>query len=258
MDSDRQPVLFLSHGSPMNAIDDNSWSRAQIELGKTLERPRAIVVISAHWYTHGTFVQASDRPETIHDFGGFPRALFEKEYPAPGDPVLAQEVAALLDVDTTPEWGLDHGTWSVLCRLFPNADIPVVQISLDSTLSPRGHLEAGRKLAPLREKGVLIVASGTLTHNLRDAFSRLQSGDHTVPDWASRFDRDANRILQERDEAALLGLHATPDGRHAHPTPDHWLPLLWAFGASSGADKLTCPVEGFDMGSMSMRSFQWS
>lgn len=258
MDSDRQPVLFLSHGSPMNAIDDNSWSRAQIELGKALKRPRAVVAVSAHWFTHGTFVQASDRPETVHDFGGFPRALFEKEYPAPGDPVLAREVAGLLGADTTPEWGLDHGTWSVLCRLFPGADVPVVQVSLDSDLSPRAHVQAGRKLASLRDRGVLIVASGTLTHNLRDAFARFQGSDRSTPDWASRFDRDALRILQERDESALVGLHATPDGRHAHPTPDHWLPLLWAFGASTAADRLDCPVEGFDMGSMSMRSFRWA
>ena len=241
----------------MNAIEDNPWSRAQIELGKSLSRPRAVVVVSAHWWTHGTFVQASTSPETIHDFGGFPRELFEARYPAPGNPLLAAEVATLLGGDTTPEWGLDHGAWSVLLRLFPNADVPVVQVSLDSDLSPRGHLEMGRKLAGLRDRGILLLASGTLTHNLRDAMRHSQTGDTTHPDWAERFDVDVAKMVELRDDDALLNVHTTADGRMSHPTPDHWLPILWSYGASDPTDSLAFPVEGFDMGSMSMRSMRW-
>jgi 4,5-DOPA dioxygenase extradiol len=257
MSLDRQPILFVSHGSPMNAIEDNSWSKAQIKLGRTLPRPKAIVVISAHWWTHGTFVQASAFPETIHDFGGFPRALFEAQYPSPGNPALAAEVATLLGGDTTPEWGLDHGAWSVLLRLFPEADIPVVQVSMDADMPARGHLEMGRKLSKLRDQGVLILGSGTLTHNLRDAMGRAQTGDFSRPDWAERFDLATVQAVEQHDDQTLMTLHATPDGRHAHPTPDHWFPLLWSYGAADSTDPLTYPVEGFDMGSMSMRSMRW-
>jgi 4,5-DOPA dioxygenase extradiol len=241
----------------MNAIEDNSWSRAQIELGRALPRPEAIVVVSAHWWTHGTFVQASPSPETIHDFGGFPRALFEARYPALGNPALAAEVASLVGGDTTPEWGLDHGAWSVLLRLFPKADIPVVQVSMDADLPPRGHLEMGRKLSKLRDQGVLVLGSGTLTHNLRDAMRRGQTGDPSLPDWAERFDASVVHAVEQRDDETLLTLHATPDGRMSHPTPDHWLPFLWSYGATDPTDPLTYPVEGFDMGSMSMRSMRW-
>jgi 4,5-DOPA dioxygenase extradiol len=255
--SDRQPVLFVSHGSPMNAIEDNSWSRAQIALGAALAKPAAVVVVSAHWWTHGTFVQSSAQPDTIHDFGGFPRALFEAKYPSPGNPALAAEVAALLGGDTTPEWGLDHGSWSVLLRLFPNADIPVVQVSMDADLSPRGHLEMGRKLSKLRDRNILVLGSGTMTHNLRDAMRRGQTGDTSRPDWAERFDATVSRIAETRDDDALVAVHATPDGRMSHPTPDHWFPFLWSYGASDPADALAYPVEGLDMGSMSMRSMRW-
>lgn len=241
----------------MNAIEDNSWSRAQIDLGRALPRPEAVVVVSAHWWTHGTFVQASPAPETVHDFGGFPRALFEARYPAPGNPALAAEVAALLGGDTTPEWGLDHGAWSVLLRLFPKADIPVVQVSMDADLPARQHLEMGRKLSVLRDRGVLLLGSGTLTHNLRDAMRRAQTGDLSTPDWAQRFDASVAQAVERRDDGTLLAVHATTDGRLSHPTPDHWLPFLWSYGASDPADALSCPMEGFDMGSMSMRSMRW-
>lgn len=256
MQQSTTPVVFASHGSPMVAIEDNSWSRALVALGEQLPKPRAVVAVSAHWCTRGTFVQASGNPPTIHDFGGFPRELFEVEYPAPGAPDLAEEVAGLLGADTTGEWGLDHGAWSVLRRLLPKADVPVVQVSLDMEMSPRGHLEAGRRLASLRGRGVLVLGSGTLTHNLRDAFARGPVGD--TPAWAEGFDATALRSVRERDESTLLSLHATPEGRRAHPTPDHWLPLLWAYGASAPSDSVSCPVEGFDMGSMSMRAFLWS
>jgi 4,5-DOPA dioxygenase extradiol len=241
----------------MNAIADNSWTHEQKALGAGLEKPRAVVVVSAHWWTHGTFVQASAHPETIHDFGGFPRELFEVRYPAPGNPELASEIGALLGGDTTPEWGLDHGAWSVLARLFPDADVPVVQVSMDADLSPKGHLEMGRKLSNLRDRGILVLASGTMTHNLRDASRRAQTGDLSLPQWAERFDASVARAVETRDEPLLLALHATPDGRLAHPTPDHWFPLLWAYGASDSSDSIAWPVSGFDMGSMSMRSIRW-
>lgn len=241
----------------MNAIEDNTWARAFDALGESLPRPRAVVSVSAHWWTRGTFVQASEHPETIHDFGGFPQELFDVRYPAPGDPALAQEVATLLGGYTTPEWGLDHGVWSVLVHLFPRADVPVVHVSMDVDLSPRQHLEMGRKLSSLRDQGILLLASGTMTHNLRDAFSRSAAGKTSPPDWADRFDAVAAQSIVERDEKGLLALHATPDGRLSHPTPDHWLPLLWAYGATDPSEAPSWPVEGFDMGSMSMRSVRW-
>jgi 4,5-DOPA dioxygenase extradiol len=179
----RMPVLFLGHGSPMNAIEDNAWSRAFRELGRDLPRPRAVLAISAHWYVAGTFLTGEERPRTIHDFGGFPRALYEVRYPAPGDPALASRVAGLLGATAglRDDWGLDHGAWSVLRHLFPAADVPVVQLSLDARVPPRGHLEMGRALAPLRDEGVLVLASGNVTHNLRMAFQAMAHGATEPP-----------------------------------------------------------------------------
>src|SRR6185436_4896121 len=182
-----QPVLFLGHGSPMNALEDNRWSRAFRALGKELPRPRAILSVSAHWFVRGTFVTIAEHPETIHDFGGFPDELFAMEYPAPGAPELARRVRALVGAEAVGEstdWGLDHGTWSVLVHLFPAADVPVVQLSLDARLAPREHLELARGLAPLGDEGVLVLGSGNLVHDLRDAFARMGAGDESVPAWA--------------------------------------------------------------------------
>ena len=178
--SGRMPVLFVGHGSPMNAIEDNRWSRGFRSLGALLPRPRAIMSVSAHWYVEGTFTTASAHPETIHDFGGFPEALYRIQYPAPGDPALALRAASLAGAGratTTEGWGLDHGTWSVLLHLWPAADVPVVQLSIDGRLPPDRHLAIGRALAPLRDEGVLILGSGNVTHNLRQAFSAMRSGD---------------------------------------------------------------------------------
>lgn len=255
-----QPVLFIGHGSPMNAILDNPWSRAQRLLASKLPRPEAILAISAHWQTRGLLATSDRTPATIHDFSGFPRELFEVGYPAPGSPDLATRVVGLLasrGARNSLDWGLDHGTWSVLVHLFPDADVPVVQLSLDANATPTDHVEVGRILSPLREEGVLILASGNTTHNLGHALHAMGTGDDRTPAWAGTFDSAARRAVAERDEAVLTGLHATPEGRLSHPHPDHWWPLLVAFGASRPDDPLECPVEGFDLGSLSMRSFRW-
>jgi 4,5-DOPA dioxygenase extradiol len=253
----RMPVLFIGHGSPMNAIEDNPWSRAWRALGAELPRPRAILAVSAHWYVEGTFSTANRRPETIHDFGGFPEPLYKVQYPAPGEPALARRVTELLEargaaVDAS--WGLDHGTWSVLVHLRPAADVPVVQLSIDARLDPAEHLAIGRALSPLRDEGVLLLGSGNLVHNLRHAFLARLEGEASTPAWAREFDESIARSLSAHDGRALAGAHLTETGRMAHPTPDHYLPLLYAAGASDAADEVRFPVEGFDWSSLSMRA----
>ena len=254
----RMPVLFVGHGSPMNIIEDNAWSRGFASLATRFPRPKAILAISAHWFVPGTFLTAHDAPPTIHDFGGFPRALYEIQYPAKGSPDLARRVRGLLGesrAGLSLEWGLDHGTWSVLHHMIPAADVPVVQLSIDSRLDAKKHLELARSLAPLREDGVLIVASGNVTHNLRDAFLRMRTGDHGTPAWAARFDETIRDVVTARDEERLVSLVPdTDDGRLAHPSPDHFLPLIYAYGATDDADRAEFPIEGFDLGSLSMRS----
>jgi 4,5-DOPA dioxygenase extradiol len=249
----RMPVLFAGHGSPMNAIEDNAWSRGHAALADLMPRPRAILAVSAHWESDGVFTTLDDPPATIHDFGGFPPELYAMRYPARGDRALAERVARLTGGAAADGRGLDHGTWAVLHRMYPAADVPVVQLSLDVRATPAGHLAIGRALAPLRDEGVLILASGNLTHDLRDAFSRMRRGDATTPGWATRFDADAARALEARDEAWLVRALDTPDGDRAHPTPEHWLPILYAFGASDREDAVSFPVTGFDLGSLSMR-----
>ena len=257
--SSRQPVLFLGHGSPMNAIEDNRWSRAFRALGRELARPRAILSVSAHWYVRGTFVTVQVRPETIHDFGGFPDELFRVEYPAPGAPELAERVRALVGAEVvrpSTDLGLDHGTWSVLVHLFPAADVPVVQLALDSSLAPARHLELARRLAPLAEEGVLVLGSGNAVHNLRDAFARMGAGDERVPEWAAAFDGEVRRASTEHDGAFLARALESPAGRASHPTPDHYLPLLYALGAAAPDAPVSFPIEGFDH-SLSMRSVRF-
>ncbi len=253
----RLPVFFIGHGSPMNAIEDNRWSRAMIALGTNLPEARAIVCISAHWYVGGTFVTANPQPKTIHDFGGFPQALFEVQYPARGDVELAGRITTMLSkerAETRTDWGLDHGTWSVLKHMRPKADVPVLQLSIHRSLPPSAHVALGRALAPLRDEGVVILGSGNITHNLRDAFAN-RGGD--TPAWASAFDADINKALEQRDEGFLVRALDTDNGQRSHPTPDHYLPLLYAFGATSEADDVTSPIVGFDWGSLSMRSVKF-
>ncbi len=253
----RMPVLFIGHGSPMNAIEDNQWSRAMVSLGTNLPEPRAIVCISAHWFVGGTFVTANPMPKTIHDFGGFPQELFEVQYPARGDVDLAKRITALLAerrAEERTDWGLDHGTWSVVKHLRPKADIPVLQVSIHRSLPASAHIAIGRALAPLRDDGVIVMGSGNITHNLRHAFSN-RGGE--TPQWATSFDADITRALEQRDEGFLVRALDTENGKRSHPTPDHYLPLLYAYGAASEADVVTSPITGFDWGSLSMRSVQF-
>lgn len=260
MTTQRMPVLFVGHGSPMNAIEDNAWSRGFAKLGATLPTPSAILSVSAHWYVDGSLLTSNEHPETIHDFGGFPRALFEVKYPARGSTDLAGRVVDLLatrQARSTDEWGLDHGTWSVLCHLRPEADVPVVQLSIDRRISPADHLAIGRALAPLRDQGILIMASGNVTHNLGHAMRSMHTGDSSRPDWAARFDREIETALVQRDIDRLARAHTTDDGRLSHPSPDHYLPLLYAAGAADATDEVSFPVTGWDLGSLSMRSVQF-
>ena len=254
---DRMPVVFVGHGSPMNVVEDNPWSRGFAALGQELPRPRAIVAISAHWLTRGTLLTVEPAPRTIHDFSGFPQALYEVQYPAPGHPSLARQVQQLLGEDrarTSTDWGLDHGTWSVLRWMFPDADIPVIQLSLDRRLRMGEHHELARSLIELRSQGVLILGSGNITHNLGDAFGRMRSDDRTTPDWAARFDGAVETALDARDREHLIGLWHTDDGRRAHPTPEHWIPLLYAQAATDENDPIRYTSTAFDWGSLSMRN----
>jgi 4,5-DOPA dioxygenase extradiol len=256
----RQPVVFVGHGSPMNAIEDNQWSRGMVALGKRLAKPKAILAVSAHWYVPGVCTTGNAEPPTIHDFGGFPRELYQQSYPAAGDPGLAHRVAQSLGqgpAAVRDDWGLDHGTWSVLCHLFPQADVPVVQLSIDLRLAGPAHVELGKKLAPLRDEGVLLFCSGNLTHNLRAAFGAMHSGDLRTPAWAASFDGDVAKAVEQRDLAMLGKALERPDGPPSHPSPDHYLPVLYAAGAALPGDKVEFPITGFDMGSLSMRSVVW-
>lgn len=254
------PALFVGHGSPMNAIEDNVWSRGFRSLGERLPRPSAILAISAHWYVPGTAVTANSAPPTIHDFGGFPQPLYEMQYPAPGDPALAARVVRLLGPERASlslDWGLDHGTWSVLCHVRPDADCPVLQLSIDMRLDAASHVAIGRALAPLRDEGVLIMGSGNVTHNLGDAFRNMRTGATATPAWAADFDAAVTRALEARDMETLGRLVDSPEGRRAHPSPDHFIPLLYVAGAG-GDDPIEYPVAGFDLGSLSMRSVLYS
>lgn len=253
--SDRMPVVFLGHGSPMNVIEDNDYSRAWSDLGKSLPRPKAILVASAHWMTKGiTLVDVSEMPRTIHDFYGFPQALFDQHYPAPGQPGLAREIVALLKSHTAQEddqWGLDHGAWAVLKFLYPKADVPVFQVSIDMSRGLEYQLEIGRTLSELRDRGVLILGSGNVVHNLRG----MRPGRKPL-DFALEFDALFADRLTDRDFAGLAdaeGLGALLPA--AHPTVDHYLPALAVAGASDARDDLTFMTEAIDLGSVSMRSF---
>jgi 4,5-DOPA dioxygenase extradiol len=252
------PALFLGHGNPMNAISHNAWTVAWRRIGELLPRPRAILAISAHWYVPGTSVTIDTWPRTIHDFGGFPRELFQVQYKAPGDPELARRVQRLLapmHVQPDESWGLDHGTWSVLCHVYASADIPVVQLSIDEAMPASIHYEIGRRLAPLRDEGVLILGSGNLVHNLHT----YAWGRHTAEpyDWASRFEAKAKALILADDCGPLIRYETLgPDALLAVPTPEHYLPLLYILSARRAGDAITFPVEGVDGGSISMLAVQ--
>ena len=254
----RMPVIFAGHGSPMNLAQENQWSRGFAQLRNHLPRPAAILAISAHWYVNGSYLTSHRHPPTIHDFGGFPDKLYRIEYPAPGDPKLAEQVRDLLGgwpVQLTEDWGLDHGIWSVLYWMYPEADIPVVQLSIDRKLDLRQHYAIGRSLAGLREKNILILASGNIVHNLPDAFRQMRFGTTATPEWASRFDEAVKKTLLAHDIETLLSMYPdSVDAQLAHPTPDHWLPLIYAAGAADENDRVSFPTAGFDLGSLSMRN----
>jgi 4,5-DOPA dioxygenase extradiol len=252
----RTPALFVGHGSPMNALADNAHTRALRAWGSGLPRPRAVLSVSAHWYTRGTGVTAMPSPRTIHDFGGFPQALFDIQYPAPGDPALAQHVRQLLQPVAVIEdhaWGMDHGTWQVLVHLFPDASIPVVQLSIDAAQPAAFHYELGRKLASLRAEGVLIMGSGNVVHNLRTI---VREDEAPVQDWAMRFGTHVRQALARRDHAALIDYTAFgADARMSVPSPDHYLPLLYVLGTQAAEDEVSTVADGFQYGSLDMLSF---
>lgn len=257
----RMPVVFVGHGSPINAMEDNRWSRGFCELRSLIPKPVAIVAISAHWYTRGTHLTDNEEPETIHDFSGFPPALYQLQYPARGDVELAERVHALIPLERVSlrsDWGLDHGTWSVLRWMYPGADVPVIQLSMARRLHEPAHYEIGRSLAPLREEGVLILGSGNIVHNLNDAVERMDTQDWETPLWAREFDEAVAEAVLQRDTEALLTMASgTPLGQRSHPSLDHWLPLIYALGATHEDDDVHFNSEGFDLGSISMRNIVW-
>ncbi|MBD8167686.1 4,5-DOPA dioxygenase extradiol [Erwinia persicina] len=259
MSHTRMPALFLGHGSPMNVLEENIWTETWRELGKTLPRPKAIIAVSAHWYTRGTAVTAMENPRTIHDFGGFPQALFDTRYPAPGSPALARQVAEALSpvaVELDQEWGFDHGSWGVLIKMYPQADIPVVQLSVDATKPAAYHFELGRKLAALREQGVMIVASGNVVHNLRMV---RWSGEAEAWPWAESFNQYVRENLSwegESEQHPLINFMQHDGAALSNPTPEHYLPLLYVLGARAEGEAITVPVNGIVMGSLSMLSVQ--
>lgn len=253
-DAMRMPTLFVAHGTPMNAIEPNPYRDIWRGLGTAMPRPRAVLVISAHWYTRGTAVTAMAKPRTIHDFGGFPPALFAVQYPALGDPPLAARVRELLaprSVHLDDGWGFDHGTWSVLMHMYPAADVPIVQLSIDATQPGAYHYDIGRALAPLRDAGVLILGSGNVVHNLR-----LMRREDAAPfDWASRFEARVKAAVVARDHAPLVDYERLDaDGARSIPTPDHYLPLLYVLGAQAPDETTSFPSEGITMSSLSMLS----
>jgi 4,5-DOPA dioxygenase extradiol len=252
------PALFLGHGNPMNALRQNAWTSAWQAIGRALPRPRAVLAVSAHWYVRGTRVTAEPHPRTIHDFGGFPPELFRVEYPCPGDPALAARIQEhLLPTPVVPaaDWGLDHGTWSVLAHVFPGAEVPVLQLSIDRSQPTSFHHDLGRRLGTLRDEGVLILGSGNVVHNL-EAYAW---GDHAAVayDWTLRFEEQVRERVLSGDHQPLVDyLTLGVDAQLAVPTPEHYLPLLYVLGAQRESDVVRFPVSGVDGGSISMLGLQ--
>ncbi len=249
----RMPALFLGHGNPMNAIEQNAYSQAWQRIAAALPRPKAILSVSAHWYVPGARVTASRRPQTIHDFGGFPRELYRVEYPALGSLELAERVRALLTptpVTMDEGWGLDHGTWSLLVHLYPSADVPVVQLGIDETLTPHQHEELAQRLRPLRDEDVLILGSGNVVHNLHTyAWGRHPRDPY---DWGLRFEARVREMIERGDRSVVEYERLGEDAELSVPTPEHYLPLIYALAQRESDDPVSFPVEGFDGGSVSM------
>lgn len=248
------PAIFFGHGNPLNALVSNEYTESWAAIGAEIARPKAVLCVSAHWYLPGTMVTAMPAPRTIHDFGGFPRELYEFKYPAPGSLELAGRVRDLLaptPVSLDNRWGLDHGAWSVLCHVFPNVDVPVVQLSIDETQPAKFHYETAKRLAPLRDEGVLIMGSGNIVHNLHTyAWGRQRIEPF---DWAVRFEAQARELLSAGDHEPLINYETLGrDAMLSAPTPDHYLPLLYVIALYREGEPVTFPIEGFDGGSVSM------
>ena len=252
------PAIFFGHGNPMNALLDNDYVKSWVAIGAKIPPPKAILCISAHWYLPETLVTAMPFPRTIHDFGGFPQELYEVKYPAPGDVNLANRIKTLLKpipVGLDREWGLDHGTWSVLCHVYPKADIPVVQLSIDERQPAAFHYELGKKLSVLREEGVLIIGSGNIVHNLH-AYA-WETRNVEPYDWAVRFEDQVRKLLSTRKDSLLIEYaRLGDDAMLSVPTPDHYLPLLYIVALRRKDEPVSYPVQGFDGGSISMLAVQ--
>lgn len=256
--TDKMPVLFLGHGSPMNAIEENEFVKGFRELGKAVPKPNAILCVSAHWETNGTYVTAMEKPPTIHDFGGFPQALYEVQYPAPGSPELAKETKELIKKTTVgldEKWGLDHGAWSVIKHLYPAADVPVIQMSLDYRQPPQYHYELAKELAALRNKGVLIIGSGNMVHNLRMLAWDKMNTDNYGYDWAIEASTKMKKFITEGDYRQLINYHS--QGRAfdlAIPSPEHYLPLLYALALKEENETVSLFNDKAVAGSLTMTS----
>jgi len=252
--TERMPLLFVGHGNPMNAIEENKFSNTWKNFGKTLPKPKAILSVSAHWLTRGTRVTAMEKPRTIHDFGGFPEKLFAQQYPAPGAPDLAKETQTLVTkphIMLDDDWGFDHGTWSVLIQMFPKADIPVLQLSIDYNQSMQYHYDLAQQLQVLRDKGVLIIGSGNIVHNLQ----AVTFGSNKPYDWALEFDAAISKWIESGNHQAIMDFQKLGAvAKSAHPTYDHFLPLIYVLGFQHKKDLPTFFNSDFDMSSVSMRS----
>ncbi|MDE3236104.1 MAG: 4,5-DOPA dioxygenase extradiol [Bacteroidota bacterium] len=254
------PVLFVGHGSPMNGIEDTEFSRNWAAMASAIPVPAAVLVVSAHWFTKGTYITAMDFPPTIHDFGGFPRALYDVQYPAPGNPVLAKETAAMIhsaQVHLDHEWGLDHGTWTVVRHMYPQANIPVLQLSIDYTKDPRYHYALAREIFSLRKKGVLIIGSGNMVHNLRMvAWDKLSEPEYGY-DWALQMNQQFKELIVAGDHDQLINYHLLgKEAMLAIPTPEHYLPLIYTLGLKDKGDELSFFNDKAVGGSLTMTSLR--
>ena len=252
------PVLFIGHGSPMNGIEDNEFSQRWAQIATEIPTPKAVLVVSAHWFSKGTQITAMDFPETIHDFGGFPQALFDVQYPAPGNPALAMETAELIHsahVELNHDWGLDHGAWTVVRRMYPEANIPVLQLSIDYSKPPQHHYDLAKELYALRKKGVLILGSGNMVHNLRMVSWQHINNSGFGFDWALQMNDTFKRLISDGDHKSLInyeGLGA--EARLAIPTPEHYLPLLYSLGLKGSKDNVSFFNDKAVAGSLTMTS----
>ena len=256
----KMPVLFLGHGSPMNAIEENEFVQGFRNVGKQIEKPKAILVVSAHWETKGTYVTAMDMPPTIHDFGGFPQALFDVQYPAPGSPDLAQltkEIITTTDVHLDDKWGLDHGAWSVIKHLYPEADVPVIQLSIDYTKPAAYHYQLAQELASLRNKGVLIVGSGNIVHNLRMVSWQHLNATGYAYDWAKQADETMKSYILDGNHNPLIAYDKQgKEFQLAIPTPEHYLPMLYALALQEKNENIDIFNDQAIGGSLTMTSFK--